>query len=384
MNPTLESVIFASPSVALKVNQLSRELPKEDRLFENETLNTTIIFKYPNFDAAQAPSENIIPGLEEFLTDKSEKKPIRTAIFVPKDAKDVRLGGFGIFMDDDKFPEMSERYLGFKIDKSVRQPDLEKLGILENCPSFDPFLVKEAFDLAGTDIDPSYVSISEEDAQQVRGLIQAKLKPIVAKALNLNHEGRIENSSRQFLETIWDPQAETGAHFIAAFGIGISDAPKVFSAWKGVAYFDNEFNQRQSDSRKLVAWLKSDASTPSDYAKLSTQEKQQIDMFRKSVTSKILNVSNNISLILNRYQKSYRDFIDHDKPKEFQKFLMGAEKYYWTLGGCNGVLAQVIGTWKRYMQAATGMRLNYEVNERLLKVCDAILRARSNDKQIAL
>lgn len=383
MTPTLESVLFASPTVAMSINRLSRDLAEEAKLFRNSTLNTTVIFKYPNFDAAQDPSGDIIPGLED-LVESSKQNPVRTAIYVPKDAADLRIGGFGLFTDDEKFKEQAERYIGLKIAEEAAAEDVNTLRILENCPSLDPFLVREAFDLAEVEVDNAYVSISDVEARQVRDRIQMKVRPIVAKALGISHEGRIEKTSREFLETIWDPSASSGSMFISAFGIDGKDAPKVFSSWKGVAFFDNEFNIRQTDFKKLTAWLKSDLSMPVDYAKLTQAEKQQLDMFRKSVTQKIKNVSLNITAVLGKYQLSYDNFIQHDRPSEFRRFLIGAEQYYWTLGGCNGVLAQVVNTWRRYMQTASAGRLNFDVLDRLYKVCDAILRSRSDDKQIAL
>ncbi len=383
MTPTLESVLFASATVALSVNKLSKPLAPTERLFQNDTLNTTVIFKYPNFDAAQAASGSIIPGLEEF-SDKTQTEAVRTAIFVPKDAKDLKVGGFGIFSDDEKFGELAQRYIGLRIDEEAAKRDMDVLKVLTSCPSLDPFLLKEAFDLADHQVHESYISITSEEASQVRGLIQSKVRPIVAKALNISNAGKIESSSRQFLETIWDPKLGGGGIFISAFGVAEKDAPQVFSAWKGVAFFDNEFSKRQQDIRKLVAWLKSDTSVPLDYPRLTQSEKQQIDMFRRALTSKALNVSNNISVILSRYQSSYDDFIQNDKPAAFRGFLMNAEKYYWTLGGCNGVLAQVIGTWRRYMANASGGRFNFDMLERLFKVLDAILRSRSDDKQISL
>ncbi|MCR9218855.1 MAG: hypothetical protein NXI21_01380 [Alphaproteobacteria bacterium] len=384
MNPTLEAVLFATPTIALNLNRLSRSVTDGRRLFGTQSLNHTIIFKYPNFDVAQDAGADSIPGLDDFIGETRTNKAIRTAIFVPKDEGDLRLGGFGLYTDDEKFEEMSERYLGFHNDSETAEQDNRHLAVLDSCPSFDPFLLKEAFDLEGLEVDQAYLEISESEAAEVRHLIQTKLKPIVAKALGITNEGKLEKSSRQFLDEIWDPQAETGAHFIAAFGIEPKDAPKVFSAWKGVAYFDNEFNRRQGESRKMVKWLKSDLSLPSDYPKLTSHEKQQFEMFRRSVTNKVLNVSNNISVILSRYHGAYDTFIGESNPREFQGFLMGADRYYWTLGGCNGVLAQVLTTWRRYMQTATGGRLGYDKAERLMKVCDAILRARSDEKQIAL
>lgn len=352
-------------------------------MFRNSTLNTTVIFKYPNFDAAQDPSGDIIPGLED-MVEKTKQNPVRTAIYVPKDASDLRLGGFGLFTDDDKFNEQAERYIGLKVTDEVAEKDVEALAVLESCPSLDPFLVREAFELASITVDEAYVSISDNEARQVRERIQSKVRPIVAKALNISHQGKIEKTSREFLETIWDPAASSGSIFISAFGIDGKDAPKVFSSWKGVAFFDNEYNLRQTDFKKLMSWLKSDLSIPIDYAKLTGPEKQQLDMFRKSVTEKIQNVSLNIGAVLGKYQLSYDNFIQHDKPSEFRRFLIGAEQYYWTLGGCNGVLAQVVNTWRRYMSSASAGRLNFDILDRLYKVCDAILRSRSDDKQIAL
>ena len=64
-------------------------------------------------------------------------------------------------------------------------------------------------------------------------------------------------------------------------------------------------------------------------------------------------------------------------PAKFRTFLQNANQYYWKLGACNGVLAQVAITWQRYNPKDDGSQFNFETLERLFKICDSILSSRA-------
>ena len=130
---------------------------------------------------------------------------------------------------------------------------------------------------------------------------------------------------------------------------------------------------------KEMEWLISDQSLPSEYIRMGRSEKEHVQMSRKSVIEKIQGVINNNTSIFRNYEISYRKFIQKDDPTDFRRFLKKASQFYWKIGACNGVLAQCAVTWQRYHERCGGNRLDYEILQRLFKICEAILRARGKD-----
>ncbi len=378
MTPSLEAVLFASPTISLNVNMLSNGLDEKDLMFRNKAMNGVILFKFPNFDTTEDHSAGI-PGMDLY-GPKRTTMPVRTGIFVPKDRADLPLGGYGIYLDDKKSSEYLIRHLGLSEKEEAYQNDFRIMHLLEAMPSLDPFILQTSFKQHGVEVHPRYVSIVDEQVAQIRAIIAEKVKPIIAKALGIADQSALEVKAKRFIDAIWDPTMGEAGVFITAFGIKPDDAPATFSAWKGVTFFQHEFSRGQSDLSKMTAWLDSPDSLPLDYRRLGQGEKQQITMFRDSVRAKVRKVMRNVNMLFGAYEQSYQEFIMLNNPKQFRDFLFKAESYYWTLGACNGVLAQVCGTWKRYCFSNGQKRpLNFDLLERLYKVCDSILKSREGD-----
>lgn len=379
MNPSLEAVLFSAPTVSFHVAEVSRDLPEERRLFKNQTLNSTIVFKYPNFDTTEQDLV-AIPGLED-LSSGNAHQPVRTAIYVPKDPGEMRLGGYGLYVDQPEFKELALRHVGLDVESTESEHDMQIIRILASTPSLDPFIVTEGFAAAGVKIDQAYVAIAEGDTARIRAIIGEKVSPIVAKAMAINNPAEVVTKTKRFIDSIWDPSLDEALLFIQAFGISRDEAPTVFGAWKGIAFFQNEYAQSKDRIYQVARWLASDNAKPREWRALNQHERQQIDMFRNSVRSKIQTVMQNITDIFEVYEESYTKFIQDDEPRHFRDFLFKANQYYWTLGACNGVLEQVAMTWRRYYRATEGKgQLPFDMLERLYKVCDAVLRSRAGEK----
>ena len=373
MTPTLEAIIFSSQTVSLNVNELSRELSGSDLMFNNLAMNGTVAFKYPNFDTMDDTTVSI-PGLVS--SNISNREAVKTAIFVPKSTEDLAMGGYGIFLDDEQSESLMQRHVGIDVNTKEGQQDMTILGALRRIPSLDPFIVKETFDLNSIKVNSAYLAITEAETAKIRGVIATKVEPIVAKAINDPSLQGIAGKVDEFLDAIWNPSASAAGLFIKAFGIKQEEAPQIFSAWKGIAFYYNEFTNSQSNIVKVLSWLASESSLPREYRLLSDGERERIRMFRSSVDTKIRRVFSNVNSIFQIYDTSHSQFIENNDPAKFRTFLQNANQYYWKLGACNGVLAQVAITWQRYNPKNDGSQFNFETLERLFKICDSILSSR--------
>lgn len=382
MTPSLESVIFSSATVSLNVNMLSKGLAHKDCLFNNSTLNGCVIFKFPNFDPAMK-SLSTLPGVDLVAGNKqSGRMAVRTGIFAPKSSEEMKIGGYGIFLDEPDLNELLKRFIGIDLEKEECQDDLKLLGILRRLPSLDPFILRESLLSYKIKAHSNYIDITDEECADVRHVIADKVEPIVAKALGAKPGRKIDISKAQkFIDAIWDPSLDEAKTFVAALGIQPDEAPRIFDSWKGISYYYYEFQSKKTDVARFIDWLKGSDSRPTDYIHLAKGTKEQIDMFRKKTLDKTLRVSENVRDIFTIYDESYRYFIEEDNPKKFREFLENASQLYWKVGACNGVLAQMSTTWNRYTQQSleADRRLAYDETHRLYQVCGAILDAYDRD-----
>ena len=374
MTPTLEAIIFSSQTVSLNFNELSKPLSKSDLMFNTEALNGTVAFKCPNFDTVD-DSAVVIPGLLD-ISSASGREAVKTAIFIPKNRDDLTMGGFGVFLDDEQAEKLMQRHVGIDANAKKSQEDMAILTALRRIPSLDPFIVKETFDLNSITVNPAYLGITDAETTKIRSVIATKVEPIVAKAIDDPSLKGVAGKVDEFLDAIWDPSATAAGLFIKAFGIKQEEAPQIFSAWKGIAFYYNEFTKSQSRLAKVLSWLASDSSLPREYRLLAPGERERIRMFRTAVETKIRKVFSNVGAIFRIYDESHSQFIEYNDPTKFRAFLQNADQYYWKLGACNGVLAQVSITWDRYNPQSSGNQFNFETLDRLFKICDSILSSR--------
>lgn len=381
MTPSLEAILLSGQTVALNVAKASAGVAEREFLFKCRGLNRTVIFKYPNFDAHENPFASAASRRSGGTVRRSfavGRRPIRTAIYIPHDAGEVEGGGFALFADDPDAQPLMVRHIGLAPEGDpAHADDWRILRLLMDLPSLDPFLVENAFRQAGIEAHPAYLAIDHEDADVIRESIADKVKPIIARAVGRLDPAKLDGRARRFVDAIWDDSQTDASQFITAFGITEAEAPAIFSAWKGVAFFAYEFDKNRAELKQLMAWLASKQSLPVDSRLLPDTDRHLVGMLRDSIRDSAKTVVTSMIEVLKRYDEGYATLIDQNDPRVFRDFLLHAPNHFWTLGACNAAMAQAITTWRRYMRFSRGGALTFEHLERLFQVCNKILKGQS-------
>lgn len=355
MSVPLQSILQASSAVSFRINEVSRELKPEERMFESVELNQTIIFKQPSF------------ALDKGFGDTKPRargganRPIQTAIFVPKVSDEPDLGGHAIFMGQPKYAELMKHHCGIDIGNAeMHGKDLALLRILENVPSFDPFLLKSVLSDQKTKVNDHYLNVVKEEEAEVRQVIELRVRPIVERAYSGMPHSEAEKRTQSFIDGIWDPDSSDATAFIAAFKIEAEAIPEVFGAWKGVSYYQYQLQTIRPRIAELLSFLQSEQSIPIDMRKLMASEREGLMMFRKDILTRLRNAYKNTQGILQECDHAYESLIKEGNPLPFRNFLQTAVDKYWTLGACNCSLVLVTDVWKRYSHK--GKAVHYEAD----------------------
>lgn len=358
MSVPLENILQASSAVSFRVLDISRELKPEERLFRSEELNQTIIFKQPSF------------ALDKGLNDTQARpfaragktganRPIQTAIYVPKVSEEPDLGGHAIFMNQPKYAEMMKHHCGMNVsDAEVNGDDLTLLRVLEDVPSFDPFLLKSVLSDKKIAVNENYLNVLKDEEVEVRQVIEQRVRPIVERAYAGLAPSEADARTQSFIDGIWDPDSSDASAFIAAFRIESSAIPEVFGAWKGVSYYQYQLQRIRPRIAELLSFLQGEHSIPIDIRKLVPSEREGLMMYRKDILNRLRSAYKNTQSILQECDHAYDSLISDGNPIPFRNFLQTAVDKYWTLGACNCSLVLVTDVWARLSQK--GRLVRYE------------------------
>ena len=347
MSVPLQNILKASSAVSFRILDISRGLKPEDRLFKSQSLNNTIIFKQPSF-ALDGPMPGSSSGAKGAVKTLS-RRPIQTAIYVPKSSDEPDLGGHAIFIGHPKYWDLMKNHCGVNVaDKEANGNDMELLRLLEDVPSFDPFLLKTIFSEKKISINDNYLTVMKEEEIEVRQVIEQRVRPIVERAYNGMAPEEAETRTQSFIDGIWDPDSSDATAFIAAFRIEADAIPEVFGAWKGISYYQYQLQRIRPKIAELLGFLQSDNAVATDARRLVGSERESLAMFRKDIHARLRNAYKNTQSILLQCDQAYDALIKEGNPLPFRDFLQTAVDKYWTLGACNCSLVLVSDVWQRY------------------------------------
>ena len=337
LTPILDQILNGGPSTNLNVLKITQKLKDlSNPFFETSSLNRVIVFKYPNFHMELAENSS---NYSDQGAKLSNERPVETAIYIPNDETMLQDGGYAIYIRQRDSEELLQRYLGVSAEpesESIKR-DIQKLTIIDEIPSLDPFLLKTTFERHKIDIDEAYLNIAEGEEQKIKDAISERVRPIVSWALGTSASENSKQSQR-FVDAIWNPSLPEASLFIEAFKIDRGEVDNVFGAWKGVSFYQQQFVRNRGAIAEIIKWFKSDLSVPVDI-RMNKAYEEQLKMFKAHTRKRMMNVVSNINQIFKDYDLCYQKFIEDGDPIPFRSFLITSHYRYWILGyGCTSLI----------------------------------------------
>lgn len=375
LSPILDQIINGPPSVSLNVYFCSKNVETGKKLFDSNSLNQSYIFKYPNFDIELA---NESSSDLQLIGDISRDRPVETAIYLPSDNKNPQNGGYAVYLRQKNAIDLLKIHFGlnYNCDSNDTSEDLQKLNILDEIPSLDPFLIKTEFDGKKFSIDPAYISLPFNVERLIKKNISKKIRPIIERAVGgLNKLN--DNSQAKFVNAIWDPSLPEAQLFIKSFRIDPDQSVIIFGAWKGLAFYEQQFLHQAPDIGNFLKWLNSKNSIPFDVTQNRAHKEQQ-EMFKKHVDRRIRNMIKNVRSIFLSFNESYQAFIEDSNPVPFRNYLLSASRRYWVLGYCCTALANTTSIFNRTMEESYSGKVSFDKLNDMLFFIDAAINSRGS------
>ena len=284
---------------------------------------------------------------------------LRTRLFLPFDGSRATRGGVSMACEPNMSCETLETYFGMQLDRAKIDDDVKKIQILAKTPSFAPFLLRDAFERSGLNVDVRYFQVSDSEVAELKDSLKAKLKPLAAMALPTSGSD-VENAKLNVLvNKLWElDDAAFLAPFAHALKIPNGEATEVLYAWIGVSYFNREFAKRQTALRAFAEWL---VSKPPFAAGVREEIITQFDSDRKPVRDRVRAAWTGAGGIFDRFNSSYDRLIQSSDATLFVDYLKQARPDFLALGAHLAFIEQALCIYDAIMREKRGSERSFDL-----------------------
>lgn len=293
----------------------------ERPLFENKILNRAIIMKY-----TPRPGE---------LLEYAERRIKSTKILFPLDRNDLSLGSFSGLVGQKDFSRIMSRHL----DGSDRLSDRDErvLGLIDQLPTLDPFLLYALLKSNGLDVSQVYFQLSEADRQAIQLEMAQAFTPLVMLCFP---DGRYETEAvKTFIDKILNFEESVEIDSLrAAFKL----SPELFSvamfAWRGIIYY--KWKTASLHAALDIATSKLEAMKlvePGGATAVGRAERSRSKILKMAATA-----SARVQEINARYDAAFADFIELRQADHFRQFLISAPSLFLICGQSMAIIEHII------------------------------------------
>ena len=313
-------------------------------LFQSRSLNFSIFIKEPakNKPGTFAPAAG---------------KTLRTRIYFPYNRDRPTEGGVSIDSRDPRLDDALKNVAG--LDKKERpetyEHDKRILRILDDLPSLDPFLLKDRFRQAALEAPAPYLHIQPGEWDAIRAFVHEQFM-IVAKVIFPGEDAQMAEKSEQLTQQLWDLRdLEHLQALTKVFGLDPKRTEEIFYSWKGVIYYDYDYDRLKPRISALFTWF-DQGSAPKDFCKPEVEK--ELNRRRTAIKNLTKAAIAETEKHLSNYHRCFDLFFRERKTAaDFVTFLQSAPRNFYSLGESISKLSHSIVLWDRGTQNFTGRLL---------------------------
>jgi hypothetical protein len=296
--------------------------------FKNKVLNRSIILKH-----------RLRPHEYGAFTSP---RPTATKVLIPIDGADLRSGAHSLFVGEGRFDAIAEDMFGSDLKPGSR--DRQILGILDDLPSLDPFLLREH--LRTHDIEPArgYFNISDADVQRMTDFVREEILALVV--LSTGNERSAAQAAVRLVEKLLSNTPDSGFEPLKAT-LGLTDQQYidgVFS-WRGFLYYKWVFQDLTFPLRETITEIvQIQGRGPK-----TMETTDYISAAKVRIQEQLTKIHRNVEIVLNVYNSAYRGLTTENNPNDFRNFLLDAPRLFMQLGEQLGAMQHLVSFWRYRM-----------------------------------
>jgi hypothetical protein len=298
---------------------------QQSPLFKCEPLNRALIVKH-----ALRPQEH---ALFDYPSTHATK------IIFPFSATELSLGGTSVLLGETQFEKIFRSLVGDGQPQADLDTDLELLHLLNEVPSFDPFLLREQLRRLEREPARCFFEVSDADVAGMMQFVAKEIEPLTALAFGASGR-KIEKLSARLSEKL---MLDEGAQLLEPLRTALNMNPAQYRegvfAWKGFLYYKwslaalkagNESFARSIAMCRIVGG--------------GAVAKLEVDKLRRAVLSRTNLVLTRTVAAMDDYESAFAA-LSRGQPGSFRDFLLSAPGRFIALGEAIGVVKHMQSLW---------------------------------------
>jgi hypothetical protein len=342
-------------------------------LFGSRSLNRVVFIKKPKDRSESADFYEEAMRAKKSKEAETPQSQIVTMIYSPFDFDDIPGGGTSFEMGASNQDVMLQEAIGFNPASGADtvERDLQVLGILEELPSLDPFLLKDKMLGAGLEVDETYFDISEEEFTSIKNYILRKFEPITRKVVGSNTE-QARKHSEEFIMKLWEGRDLSYlAPITQVFNLDPSHASDIYYAWKGLSYYEFNYKKDLATLLTFADWLQN-KSMPAHY--VPPEEAVEFQTMSRQVAVKFARHLEQSSKILRSYNDAYEElFVREGEAKQFVSILQQSSDLFWKTSASISALNHAVAVWSQQTVKKDREKLNADELRPLLTTLEKVI-----------
>jgi hypothetical protein len=342
-------------------------------LFGSRGLNRVVFIKKPKDRSAAADFYEESARAKKQKGAEAPQSQIVTMIYSPFDFDDIPGGGTSFEMGSSQQDAMLQQAVGFNPngDADTVERDLKVLGMLEELPSLDPFLLKDKMLAEGVEVDATYFDISEEEFQAIKNYILKKFEPITRKVVGSDTE-QARKHSEEFIMKLWEGRDLSYlAPITQVFNLDPSHASDIYYAWKGLSYYEFNYKKDLTTLLTFADWLQN-KSQPAHY--VPPEEAVELQSLSRQVAVKFARHLEQSSKILRSYNDAYEElFVREGDSKRFVAILQRSNDLFLKTSASISALNHAVAVWSMQTVKKNREKLNADELRPLLMTLEKVI-----------
>ncbi|WP_293904710.1 hypothetical protein [Phenylobacterium sp.] len=319
----------ASTARVLNLVATHRKLAQDDTLaekpfFQNKLLNHGIILKH-----------RVRPHERELF---SQPRATVTKIMAPIDGADLRYGARFLMMGQRDFDQAAEQMFGHML--APGQPDREILDLIDELPSFDPFLLREHLKRNGFEPARAYFAITDADILRMQAFVREEVMALVK--LSSGESGGTQAASKLVEKLLSNTVDNSFGPLKETLRLSDKDYQDGVFCWRGFLYYKwvlSELTPLLGDVLVELARIHPRGPQTPDTARY-------LPAGRARIEGLVTKAMEGVNTMITVYDKAYRSLTQDGQPVAFRDFLLSAPEMFMSLGEQTGAVQHILSFWR--------------------------------------
>lgn len=294
-------------------------------LFQNQRLNRALILKH----ALRASERDLVVS----------RGANATKVVLPFATSDLSLGGSSFFVGQRDVEKLLRNSVGGYGDDMQLQRDLEILRLIDELPSFDPFLLRERLKRVGHDPARCYFDLSEADMTRMRSFVEREIGRLVDLAFGPGTPA--PGLSARLAEKLMTDETAKGLEPLrTTLQLSGDEYREGVFAWKGFLYYNwmiGESASRIADLARQILAAKIPLAT--------SDERMQFTNARQRIVDHLNTATARVRDGLKSYTAAFNE-LANGKPGAFRDFLLRAPTLFLSVGEAVSMVMHIESFWR--------------------------------------